>query len=117
MFVCFYMTSTLEQKVEKRDLLTVLCNVTHEWRIIGVMLDIKDTHLKRVEKNPQLNDAEKLSEVLQFWLDQKGCMEVSWKIIISVIEIPPLDNKQVANEIRKFLSEKYNSNQQGIHSQ
>ena len=117
MLVCFYMTSTLEQKVEKRDLLTVLCNVTYQWRIIGVMLDIKDTHLKCVGMNPQLDETEKLSEVLQFWLDQKGCLEVSWKKIIGVMEIPPLDNKKVADKIRKFLSEKYNSNQQGIHSQ
>ena len=111
------MTSTLEQKVEKRDLLAVLCKVKHEWRIIGVMLGIKDTDIKSEEKNERHNDTEKLSEVLQSWMDQKGDVKVSWEAIINIMEKPPFEYKEVADEIRKFLLEKYNSNQQGIHYQ
>ena len=111
------MTSKLGQKVEKRDLLTVLYKVKHDWRIIGVMLGINDTDIKSEEKNAQHNDTEKFSEVLQSWLDQKGHVKVSWKAIITVMENPPLEYKEVADDIRKFLFEKYNSNQQGIHYQ
>ena len=117
MLVCFYMTSTLEQKVEKRDLLTVLSDVTHEWRTIGEMLGIKYSVIESEEKNSQHDDKEKLSKILQLWINLKGPVEVSWKAIIAVIENPPLENRRVADEIRKFLFEKYNSNQQGIHSQ
>ena len=45
----------------------------------------------------------RLSEVFQKWSDVRT-IEVSWRVILDVIRNPPIENKRLELEIRKFLS-------------
>ena len=49
------------------------------------------------------SDKRKLSEVLQLWIDGRPT-EVKWSVIITAVELPPVDDLSVAENIRQFLS-------------
>ena len=88
--------------------------VKHEWKIIGERLCIVNGHLQCIEESIHHYN-ERLSQMLELWINQRKCM-VSWKTIIDVIKDPPINNVKVANEICQFLLDEYNSGQQGIYS-
>ena len=90
------------QEPGKDQLLRLLDPVKHEWRTIGEMLSIENSDIQCEERNVQHNDTDKLSKILQLWINQRKC-EVSWKKIITVIENRPLKNVNLANEICKIL--------------
>ena len=48
-------------------------------------------------------NATKLSRVLQHWIDRKTC-DISWRMIITVINDPPVEEKRVADTICDFLA-------------
>ena len=70
------------------------------WNIIGEQLAVHYGDIKSAER--KVDDTTILSEVLQVWID-KRTSEVSWKKIITVVEDPPVQNKQVAENIFHFL--------------
>ena len=104
---------TLVQEPGKDQLLSLLDPVKHEWRTIGEMLGIGYSDIQCEECNIQHNDMDKLSKVLQLWINQRKC-EVSWKKIITVIKNPPLNNVNLANEICHNLLVEYSSGKKGI---
>ena len=105
--------STLVQEPGKDQLLSLLDPVKHEWRTIGEMLSIDYGDIQCEERNVQHNDTDKLSKVLQLWINQRKC-EVSWKKIITVIKNPPLENVNLANKICNVLLVECNSSKKGI---
>ena len=59
--------------------------------------------IRLVQCNVSYANTISLSEVLQVWIDKKTC-EVSWRMIITIINNPPVEEKKVADEIHKFLA-------------
>ena len=57
--------------------------------------------------NKRYDDADNLSEVLQLWFDKQPS-EVTWNTLITAVELAPVNDFSVANNIRKFLSDKCN---------
>ena len=49
-------------------------------------------------------DTDRLSDVLQLWFDQQPS-QVTWSTIITAVELPPVNNPSVANDMRKYLSD------------
>ena len=72
------------------------------WDTIGVQLAVSYNDIMSTQNNAAYNDTRKLYEILQVWVDQRTS-EVSWKKIITVVEDPPLQNKQVAEKMFHFL--------------
>ena len=54
-----------------------------------------------IQQNPKYDDSNRLSDVLQLWIDSNK--DVTWKKIISVIADPPVNNKRLANEIEQSV--------------
>ena len=80
--------------------MTLLDPIRHKWEIIGVQLGVCHGHIQSVQQNI---DTYKLSEVLQMWIDERNS-DVCWGTIISVVKEPPINNKNVADQIYEFLS-------------
>ena len=83
--------------------MTLLHPIKYKWNIIGEQLHVCYDVIKSAEYNVAYDNTTKLSEVLQVWKDKKTC-EVSWKMIITVVDEPPLEDKKVADEMYEFLA-------------
>ena len=80
--------------------------IKYKWNVIGEQLRVQygvRMSIMSTGCNVEYDDTRKLSEVLQVWVDRKTC-EVSWKMIITVIGDPPVDEKGVADKIHDFLA-------------
>ena len=83
--------------------MTELSSIKFQWKLIGEQLEVHNGTLKSIEYNTRYNDTMRLSEVFQVWIDGRTT-EVSWRVILDVIRNPPIENKRLELEIRKFLS-------------
>ena len=86
--------------------MTLLHPIKYKWNAIGEQLQVEHgvrMSIKSTGCNMEYDDTRKLSEVLQVWMDRKTC-EVSWRMIITVIDDPPVEEKRLAYEIRDFLA-------------
>ena len=85
-------------------LMTLLSKIRFKWEEIGGQLEISAHELENAKmENGLQNNTQKLAYMLRKWNDTKSC-EFSWRKIISVVEEPPVENKNVAEEIRQFLA-------------
>ena len=57
------------------------------------------------EYNVSGNDAVNLSTVLLLWMIERPVDEMCWESIISIINDPPIEDKDVANKMCPFLEE------------
>ena len=86
--------------------MTLLDPIKFMWNTIGEQLQVEHgvrMSIMSTGCNVEHDNTRKLSEVLQVWMDKQTC-EVSWKMIITVIDDPPVEGKEVANKIRDFLA-------------
>ena len=86
--------------------MTLLNQIKFKWNAIGEQLRVEygvRMSIMSTGCNVEYDDTRKLSEVLQVWMDRKTC-EVSWEMIITVIDDPPVEEKEVANQICDFLA-------------
>lgn len=104
LFVVFYniFFNSIEKVPKKKDLLSLLNPIEYMWDIIGELLGVKYGKIKSSQYEETYN-TRRLSDVLQSWIDGKPS-EVSWKMVITVVEKPPVENKVVAEAITHFLS-------------
>ena len=96
-------STVLEKRPMKSDLERLLGPISYQWIEIGESLNIPYHVLKRLQSFRSL-DANKLSEMLQIWIDMQ-CSPVTWQTIIDVVSSPPVKNKALVDEIHRFLSE------------
>ena len=82
--------------------MTLLHDIKYKWDIIGVQLAVSNNDIMCAEDGTPNNCTRKLSKILQVWID-KRTSKVSWKEIITVVENPPIENKQVVKKIFYFL--------------
>ena len=92
----------VESKPEKLDLMRLLNPVAYNWRQLGEALGIKYGDLESILNN-RFRDPDRLSEVLQLWFDRCPS-QVTWETIITAVELPPVNNPSVAEDIRNFIS-------------
>ena len=94
----------LDKEPKKKHLMSLLHPIKYKWNIIGEQLSVQYGEIMSVEYNATYNDTMKLSKVLQVWINKRSC-PVTWRVILDIIEKPPVDNVKVANEIRQFLTQ------------
>ena len=97
---CF---SLLGKEPKKKHLMTLLHPIKFMWTTIGEQLEVPYSDIRSAEYNEVHGDTPKLAEVLQVWIDKRTC-EVSWRMIITVVKEPPIENKHIADDIYQFLS-------------
>ena len=69
--------------------------------MLGVALDVPEDTLQTVHQiNGADQDKVKLSVVIDHWLKEPTA---DWAMLISILEGPLVDQKGVADDIRKFL--------------
>ena len=79
----------------------MLACISDQWQSIGEALGVPNTVLMSLLQN-NLENKNKLSSVLQCWMDQ-CTTKVTWNSIISAVEGPIVEKKAVANEIREHI--------------
>ena len=65
-------------------------------------LKIHDNDLKGISKHAEDSEKYKLFKVIRKWIETKQS-PVTWETLISAIEGPIVENKQKADDIRKYL--------------
>ena len=73
-------------------------NAADKWRQIGIQLKITSSRLNSIDANYK-NDIDKLSETLQFWLDNHSCK--SWNILCDALQSSPVYCSDLAESLRK----------------
>ena len=100
--ICYFTINT----EDKRHLNRLLNPIAYNWRVLGEALGITYGDLESIVSK-QYRDVNNLSEVLQLWFDKKPS-DVTWNTLITAIELAPVNNTSVADDIRKFLSNRSN---------
>ena len=80
-----------------------LAEIEHLWQKIGRALRVKDHIIEGLHTDGTRDDQSKLSKVLQEWKDSK-CSDVTWANVIDALERPIVNNRRIADNVRKYLS-------------
>ena len=84
--------------------MTLLNKIKTKWEIIGTQLEVNQAEIVHTKVKMGLkNDTQMLAHILQLWSNKRSC-ETSWRKIISVVEEPPIGDKEIAEEIIQFLT-------------
>ena len=81
----------------------LLCPIAYKWEQIGTALKIDYGDLKSIQYNSTYSDVDKLSEILQLWIN-KDPTEVTWNTILLAVMNQPVDSYTVAVKIFDFVS-------------
>ena len=81
----------------------LLCPIAFKWQEIGTALKINYGDLKSIQRNSSYSDVDKLSEVLQLWINKEST-DVTWSTILSAVMNQPVDSCTVAIKIHDFVS-------------
>ena len=92
-----------DKEPKKVHLQRVLGPIKHKWREIGEALEIPDGRIQSIDHDPHYNDSNKLSEVLQTWIDTQPS-DVTWRNLIDVITEYPVNESVLAKTILDFLA-------------
>lgn len=92
----------IDSKPEKLQLIRLLTPIAYKWKEIGEALEIKHGALMSLHQS-HFTDEQKLSNVLQLWIDGQPT-NVKWSTIIKAVELPPVDDMSVVESIHDFLS-------------
>ena len=92
-----------DKEPKKLDLQRVLGPIQHKWRAIGEALEIPDRRIKSIDGVAHYDDSNKLSEVLETWIDTRPSV-VTWRNLIDVITEYPVNEPVLAKTIPDFLA-------------
>ena len=101
-YFTYYIIIIIDSKPNKLQLMRLLTPLAYKWKEIGEALDIRHQALMSLHQI-HFSDEQKLSDVLQLWIDGQPT-NVNWSTIIRAVESPLVDNLSVAESIRCFLS-------------
>ena len=97
-----HLRDILDKTPKKRDLLELLAEVQDRWFVIGEMLKVDNTNLRRLHQS-NLPDSEKLADTLQHWIDSVSS-PVTWDTIVEVLRTDYINLPRVADKIEDKLS-------------
>ena len=97
----FAYSDLLAKPPKRNELLQLMSSIAFQWNIIGDCLGIQYVYLASLQRKTS-SDIEKLSEVLQHWMDTMP-KPVTWNTILQTIESPPIGSKVTVMEIERFL--------------
>ena len=87
------------------DLLHLLYPIKYEWPVIGEQLQVDYNEIRSEEHNVAHDDLARLHDVLKCWINTTK-FDKSWRTVITVIEKPPIQEKDIVEKIYEFLKAK-----------
>ena len=96
--ICFVL---IENKLE---LIRLLSPIEYKWKQIGQALRVSHGDLENILVQRNYN-SDRLADVIQFWID-KQTTEVSWRTIITAVDLPPVLEPSIAKQILDFSHSK-----------
>ena len=87
-------------------MLNLLASAAARWEDIGGGLKVAPGAIESLQQSNK-RPINKLSEILQIWMDT-WCSPVTWENIIEVVEGPIVDKKNEAKAMRDFLGKDEN---------
>ena len=102
-FVIFSgVTSILKETPTKNELFNLLYDISDKWYDIGLSLQVYRNVLDDLKESKD-NEPTKLEKVISISIDTKPS-STTWKKIITAAESPVINNKEIADKIRQYLS-------------
>ena len=92
-----------EKEPKNVHLQRVLGPIQYKWREIGEALEIHDGRIQSIDHDACYNDTNKLSKVLQTWINTQPS-DVTWRNIINVITKHSVNEPVLAKTITDFLA-------------
>ena len=90
----------IEKKPDMIDLMSLLSQIQSQWFTLGTALNVPKQGLLHQD----IPTSAKLNVILELWLDGNGIYSpVTWKTVLKAVESPIVNNRRVADEIRKYL--------------
>ena len=94
-------SSILKETPNEDEPFSLLYTVSEMWYDIGFSLQVRGSDLEDLKQSDDDN-LTKLKKVIDIWKDTKSS-SVTWEKIITVMEDPVIDKKEIADRIRKEL--------------
>ena len=94
-------SSILKETPNEDEPFSLLYTVSDMWYDIGFSLQVRRSDLEDLKQSDDDN-LTKLKKVIDIWKDTKSS-SVTWEKIITVMEDPVIDKKEIADEIRQNL--------------
>ena len=94
-------TSILKEIPDEFELSSLLHSISDKWYDIGLSLQVRRNVLDEI-KQSQDNDETNLKKVTNIWRDTKPSPD-TWETIITAVESPVINNKEIADMIRHHL--------------
>lgn len=90
----------------QKELLDLLVPISAQWKEVGMALKVDHNFLTGLEIGPSTSTVVKLGEVLNKWLISGVQDVITWGEVIAAIEGDIVNNKNIAEKIRKYLAER-----------
>ena len=84
-----------------KDVLALLMPIKDKWYLIGVSLEVNTGELESLKINNNSTEMN-LSIVINKWLEEKS-NEATWRALLKEVEGPVVNNRQIGDDIRRFL--------------
>ena len=94
-------TSILKETPTEYEPFHLLRSISDKWYDIGLSLQVRRNVLDEI-KQSQDNDKTNLKKVTNIWRDTKPSPD-TWETIITAVESPVINNKEIADMIRNRL--------------
>ena len=95
-------TNILKETPYEYELFRLLFDINEKWYDIGLSLQVRRNVLDDL-KHIQRHDIEKFRAVIGNFLTSQPS-PVSWEMVITAIEGPIVNDKEIADKIRQYLS-------------
>ena len=90
--------------LDEHALLSLLVDIDSKWYEIGLSLKLKYNFLHGLN-GERFSNTVKLSYVINKWITSADSQDITWETIISAIEGPFVDDKQISRKIHKYLTD------------
>ena len=94
-------TSILKETPNEDELFFFLCIISHKWYDIGLLLQVRRNVLNDLKQSEGFNSV-KLKKVIKILKDTNSS-SFTWQTVITAMESPVINNKEVADKIRHYL--------------
>ena len=84
-----------------KDVLALLMPIKDKWYLIGVSLEVNTGELESLKISNNSTEMN-LSIVINKWLEEKS-NEATWEALLKEVEGPVVNNRQIGDDIRRFL--------------
>ena len=91
---------------DQSELLELLAPISAQWNEVGRALHVDFNFLTGLSIGPSTATVVKLDQVIHQWLISGDQDRITWRVVIATMEGVIVNNKKIADKIRKYLAER-----------